>query len=330
MWHNEMLRVFRDRLGVEGDRAVFDQVMLEQLKKYFPGEIPALGKPMYFLACGEEKSYKMLIEREAVVKLIKHAIEDGGTPIEIFDHAIDNILRIERSICFKQGNLLLVGISGTGKQSLCKIACQMLNSEIHNLKIYKNNFREYKKELCDKLIYEAGVVGSQQTLLFTDSEENEFVMEELSNLICSYDINIEKDQQEKFSNGLEEMAQFYNIQEGKVEFYKQRLQSNFHLIVSLSLLNKNLKQILRNFPQFINQSTINWMTDWPQVALTTVAEEKLQPLNLNNAKIPQCCVYVHQKALQITEMIYQQQGFVCYSTPKNYLDFISMFKSLYE
>lgn len=43
-----------------------------------------------------------------------------------FDYAIDHILRIARVLRQPRGNIMLIGVGGSGKQSLVKLASYML------------------------------------------------------------------------------------------------------------------------------------------------------------------------------------------------------------
>lgn len=71
-----------------------------------------------------------------------------------FEDAIDHVSRITRVLNQPRGNMMLIGVSGGGKQSLTKLAAFLLEAPCSQIKLKKNykpsNFRDdFKLALLD-------------------------------------------------------------------------------------------------------------------------------------------------------------------------------------
>jgi dynein heavy chain len=144
LWQHECLRVFSDRLVAPSDEVIFEQLLEAKLKQYFKEQLVIPAKP----AEGEGKKG----EEQAAPPLIFTSFMAGATPVylpvenvgdlkqmledklslyndsnpvmnlEMFGIAIQHVCRIARIIENPRGNALLVGVGGSGKQSLAKLA----------------------------------------------------------------------------------------------------------------------------------------------------------------------------------------------------------------
>lgn len=69
-----------------------------------------------------------------------------------------------------------------------------------------------------------------------------------------------------------------NIPPTKVNIFTQyliRVKRNIHMIIVMSPLGNQFTTRLRMFPSLINNSTIDWFTEWPEEALINVGKGQL-------------------------------------------------------
>ena len=87
-----------------------------------------------------------------------------------FEDAILHIIRIARVLRQPRGNLMLIGVGGSGKQSLTKLSTSILEYSCQSVEITKrfgpNDFKEFIKGL----MFSAGIDGNNVCFLFTDTQ----------------------------------------------------------------------------------------------------------------------------------------------------------------
>jgi dynein heavy chain len=99
-------------------------------------------------------------------------------PLVLFDDALGHLVRISRVIQMKRSSALLVGVGGSGKQSLTRLAANIgrhHTTQIVLTKTYnENNLKEDIKFLFDI----AGHKGQAISFILTDAEvKNENFLE---------------------------------------------------------------------------------------------------------------------------------------------------------
>ena len=87
----------------------------------------------------------------------------------LFDDAIEHLTRVHRVIRMEKGHALLVGVGGSGKQSLTKLGAFSAGCEVFEITLTRgydeNAFREDLKGLYSKL----GLENKKMVFLFTDA-----------------------------------------------------------------------------------------------------------------------------------------------------------------
>jgi len=103
--------------------------------------------------------------------------------IVLFKQAMEHICRISRIIQKPCGNAMLLGVGGSGKQSLSKLATFLHEIQWYQILIKGNyNFTSFKEDI--KMLFEKSAVkpGKPMALIITDSQ---IIKEEF--LICIND-----------------------------------------------------------------------------------------------------------------------------------------------
>jgi dynein heavy chain len=137
LWANECFRVFHDRLINESDREWFRVLILELIVKNFRlnierddllsalkfGDLLKLDSPVQY--------YEPILDRNKLLKTLHGGLDDYNMSnsnkmnLVLFDDAIDHILRIGRCLKQPRGHIMLIGVGGSGKQSLIRLGTFM-------------------------------------------------------------------------------------------------------------------------------------------------------------------------------------------------------------
>ena len=88
----------------------------------------------------------------------------------LFQQAIEHITRIARIVDLPAGNALLVGVGGSGKQSLSRLASFLLSYDVFSIVVSTNyGINDLKADL-QTLYTKAGCQGLPQLFMLTDSQ----------------------------------------------------------------------------------------------------------------------------------------------------------------
>ncbi len=66
--------------------------------------------------------------------------EEVGIQLVLFNQVLDQVLRIDRVFRQPQGHLLLIGLSGTGKATLCRFVSWLNQISFFQLKVIQIRF----------------------------------------------------------------------------------------------------------------------------------------------------------------------------------------------
>ncbi len=150
LYAHECQRVFRDRLVNQPDLDAFDEILLKNLKEGFPGDPAAyVEQPLMFTSFAAqpnpaESAYLPLpvgkpgfemLNKTLVDKLEDYNSENTIMDLVLFLQAIEHVCRISRIIFNAGGNALLVGVGGSGKQSLSRLAAYICKYEVRQLAV---------------------------------------------------------------------------------------------------------------------------------------------------------------------------------------------------
>ncbi|XP_006880447.1 PREDICTED: dynein heavy chain 11, axonemal [Elephantulus edwardii] len=107
-----------------------------------------------------------------------------------------------------------------------------------------------------------------------------------------------------------------------------------HIILCFSPVGHTLRVRARKFPAIVNCTAIDWFHEWPQEALVSVSRRFIEEIKgiepLNREAISLFMAHVHTSVNEMSTRYYQNERRHNYTTPKSFLEQISLFKNLLE
>ncbi|XP_036382121.1 dynein heavy chain 10, axonemal [Megalops cyprinoides] len=352
VWRNECLRVFHDRLINETDKMLVQGHIKNLVQEHFPSDLEyVMRDPVLFgdyrnaLVESEPRVYEDIQDYEASHALFQEIMEEYNETkahmnLVLFDDALEHLTRVHRVIRMNRGHALLVGVGGSGKQSLTKLAAFTAGCEVFEITLSRgyaeSNFRDDLKTLYLKL----GIENKKTVFLFTDAHvAEEGFLELINNMLTSGMVPalFPDDEKESVLNQVRDEAMKMGAgpsKESVWQYFVNKSANNLHIVLGMSPVGDTLRTRCRNFPGLVNNTGIDWFLPWPPQALLAVAqsflgENPMIPASHLDAVINHVCM-VHSSVGDYSKMFLQKLRRSNYVTPKNYLDFISTYSSLLE
>lgn len=263
----------------------------------------------------------------------------------IFDDALFHLLKICRIINTSSGNAMLVGVGGSGKQSLTKLSsfiCQQVFFQIALTKTYGDG--QLKEDI--KNLYEmAGPGGKSVTFLLTDAEiKSETFLEMINSMLATGEIPGLHSKEDRDLIPLQQKTVYMKEAGLKGEdpsmlemwiYFINRVKDCLHTVLCFSPVGSKFAIRAQKFPSLFSQCNIDWFLPWPEEALISVSEKFLSDFFIDNTKTVKTELIthmgkVHNMVTEVCGIYFQQMRRHVYVTPKSYLSFLSMYKEIYK
>ncbi|XP_068109284.1 dynein axonemal heavy chain 1 [Hyperolius riggenbachi] len=351
LWYHESCRVFQDRLVNDEDRSWFDELMKGRMQEFEASfeEVIPLQPVLYgdFMTSGSDsKTYQLIEDREKLIRVMEDYMEDynqintAKMKLVLFLDAIQHICRISRVLRQPLGNALLLGVGGSGRQSLTRLASHMAEYECFQIELSKNYGMAEWREDIKGILLKAGLQNTPITFLFTDTQiKNESFLEDINNVLNSGDVpNLYgPEEQDQIVTVMKPIVQDMGQQPTKANLmaaYTRRVRGNIHTVLCMSPIGEVFRARLRQFPSLVTCCTIDWFDEWPAEALQSVASSFLldiPELESNESVIQgmiKMCVDMHQSVAQKSKQYLAELSRHNYITPKSYLELLGIYSSL--
>ncbi|KAI0982004.1 hypothetical protein GJ496_010034, partial [Pomphorhynchus laevis] len=255
-------------------------------------------------------------------QMLKNYNDVNNPPMELvmFEDALIHICRINRILETPNGNALLISVGGSGKQSIARLAAFMSSIDTFKADLRKfassigisSAFKQYLPENWIK-INDGYVIG------YCGDVYNMFSEEETYEIVNSLKTEMKVSGMEIDRNS----AWVYFISKVKIDL---------KVVLTFSPVGNAIRKKARCFPALVTATTIDWFQKWPKEALISVAENTLQHSNHVNqayaSRIARFMSEAHEYVEGISKSFIVNTSRYYYTTPKTFLEFISLYVNL--
>ena len=366
LWFHEVLRVFGDRLVDNKDREWF----LEYLKTTVTSAFDVVFEKVFRQLIGKgdldleatrrcffgdfldqeaeepvDRTYDELTDVHAINEGIEEFLVDHNASskrpmnLAIFLYACEHVSRISRVLKQAGAHILNVGVGGSGRQSLSRLAGFMMGMEVFQIEISKSYGVADWREDLKRFTRRAGADGVPCVFLFSDTQvKYDSFIEDINNLLNAgevpnmfpYDersaIRETCRVQAKKKAGLD-----LDTEEEQWTWFIDKTKENLHIVLCMSPVGDAFRDRLRQFPSLVNCCTINWFQQWPNDALEAVAAKFLAEVEMSDKErsdITEMCKTFHNDIRILSDEFLAKAGRFNYVTPTSYLELITMFKTV--
>uniref|UniRef100_A0A8W4FHF7 Dynein axonemal heavy chain 17 n=1 Tax=Sus scrofa TaxID=9823 RepID=A0A8W4FHF7_PIG len=339
LWLHEAERVYGDKMVDEKDQETLRRVtelgdeLLFARPNIYCHFSHGIGDPKYLPVTDTAQLNKTLVE-----VLDSYNEVNAVMNLVLFEDAVAHICRINRILESPRGNALLVGVGGSGKQSLSRLAAYISALDVFQITLKKGyGIPDLKLDLSAQYV-KAAVKNVPAVFLLTDSQvaEEQFLVL-INDLLASGEIPglFGDDEAENIVSSMRPQVKSLGLadtREACWKFFIDKVRRHLKVILCFSPVGSVLRVRARKFPAVVNCTAIDWFHEWPEDALVSVSArfledtEGIQPEV--KASISLFMSYVHTTVNELSAVYLATERRYNYTTPKTFLEQIKLYQSL--
>ncbi|XP_078083834.1 dynein axonemal heavy chain 11 [Mustelus asterias] len=348
LWLHESSRVYADKLMEEKDIEHFYKILIDTAKRYFEviDEHIFTQKPLiycHFAQGAGEPRYLPVTNWKKLHRILTDALEHYNEihavmNLVLFKEAMQHICRISRILEAPRGNALLVGVGGSGKQSLCRLAAFLSSLEVFQITLRKNYCIPDLRSDIAALYIKVGVKNIGTVFLHTDAQiPDERFLVLINDMLASGDIPdlFNDDEMDSIISTMRMELRglgLLDTRENCWHFFIDRIRQQLKVVLCFSPVGFVLRMRARKFPAVVNCTAIDWFHPWPQTALESVSHssiEKIDGLEPEvKSSIGQFIAHAHICVNEVSVKYQQNEKHYNYTTPKSFLEQIKLYQNL--
>ena len=366
LWRHECERVFCDKLTNNTDKEWTTKKIKELVVDTFGSNIAAqTDERVYYVdflrdpevddetgeVINENPSFYESVDNLATLRSIaeskQHAFNEKSRTLKLelvlFNDALEHLTRITRILSMDRGSGLLVGVGGSGKQSLTRLAAYISGAYLFQITVTKTYNQTNLFEDVKGLYKLAGLKAQKVAFLFTDSEvKEEGFLEYINQILMTGEVAglFPKDELDLLVNDMrpimkKEAPGIIDTWDNLYNFFLSRVRDNLHVILCFSPVGVKFSQRASQFPGLINGCTIDWFLPWPIEALTAVSTKFVAEFSMACGDEVKEAIMTHMGCVHtfVTKACseyFERFRRHVYVTPKSYLSFLNGYKELYS
>jgi len=366
LWIHECRRVFSDKLVNYEDKGWVDKTITDLCNANMPPELcKMVEEPLHFVdflrePIFDEETGEVIDAHPSFYESVPGGLPEVRSRVEalqkkfneesrvlkldlvLFTDALLHLIRISRLLCMARGSALLVGVGGSGKQSLSRLSAYIAGAYTFQITITKTYNTTNLFEDIKTLYKIAGFKGQPVCFIFTDAEvKDEGFLEYINQILMTGEVAglLPKDELDMIVNDIRPVMKAQSpgtldTWDNLYQFFLNRVRDNLHIVLCFSPVGAKFARRAQQFPGLINGCTIDWFLPWPEDALTSVSGKFIDSFTMAcGAEVKSALKYmmghVHVFVTAACKEYFEKYRRHVYVTPKSYLSFIAGYQDLY-
>ncbi|KAH0621501.1 hypothetical protein JD844_022871 [Phrynosoma platyrhinos] len=301
LWFHESSRVYSDKLMEERDIEHFNKVLIDTAKRYFEGvdEQIFIHKPLIYCHFAHgvgEPHYFPVSDWNKLTRILTEALEHynelhAAMNLVLFEDAVQHICRISRILEAPYGNALLIGVGGSGKQSLCRLAAFLSSLEVFQITLRKSyGIHDLRSDIAT-LYFKVGVKNIGTVFLHADAQiPDERFLVLINDMLASGDIPdlFSEDEVDGIISSTRMELRGLGQPDSKEncwQFFIDRIRRQLKVVLCFSPVGFTLRARARKFPALVNCTSIDWFHAWPLMALQSVSTSFIDKMDLLDSQL---------------------------------------------
>ncbi|XP_055083623.1 dynein axonemal heavy chain 11 isoform X2 [Periophthalmus magnuspinnatus] len=350
LWLHESCRVYSDRLVDDKDLQLFQRLQTETVHQCFEDldKAKMTQQPLlycHFAQVDGESSYSQMSDWSVLRVLLTDALENynelnAAMDLVLFEDAMQHVCRISRILASPRAHGLLVGVGGSGKQSLTRLAAFISSTEVFQITLTNGySIQDLKMDLVG-LFIRTGLKNQKVVLLLTEAQiPDERFLVIINDFLASGEIPelFTEEEAEGIVSGVKAEVRASGLLDNKENcwrFFTERVQQRLKVVLCFSPVGSALRTRARRFPALFQCTTIDWFHPWTVEALQSVSHRFIQEIEGIEPAVQESIslfmAYVHTSVKHASEKYQRNEKRYNYTTPKSFLQQISLYRNLLE
>uniref|UniRef100_A0A8C3KG70 Dynein axonemal heavy chain 9 n=1 Tax=Calidris pygmaea TaxID=425635 RepID=A0A8C3KG70_9CHAR len=340
LYLHESNRVYRDKMVEERDYSTFDKIQLELVKKFY--EVSRMNVYCHFAKGIGEPGYRPVPTWEELNQILVEALDNynevnAAMNLVLFEDAMCHVCRINRILESPRGNALLVGVGGSGKQSLTRLAAFISSLEVFQVTLRKGyGIPDLKVDLANQYL-KAGLKNVGIVFLLTDAQvADEQFLVLVNDFLASGEIPdlFPDDEVENIINSVRNEVKAQGLVDSREtcwKFFIERVRRQLKVTLCFSPVGNKLRVRSRRFPAIVSCVAIDWFQEWPREALESVSLRFLretEAVEVMKDSISKFMAHVHTSVNEVSRLYLSNERRYNYTTPKSFLEQIKLYQNL--
>jgi len=350
LWLHENARVFRDRLVDDQDRNWFNRLCAQRLAVSFDAAWDVadfqdiIFSDLAASGSGEDRDYREIENMDSLTTMLDeqmteyNLMQSNQMQLVFFNSAIQHLTRIARILRQPRGNALLIGVGGSGRQSLTRLASFIAGYRCVSVEMTRGFGEAEWRAQLKKVLEAAGCENKPLTFLLSDAQiVKESFLEDINGLLNAGEVPnlFEADEVDQILQRVRPMAKSAGRGEGRDalwSYFVHLVRENLHVVLAFSPVGDTFRARCRRYPSLISCTTLDYFSPWSEEALHSVAERFLGDRSLQldaiRPEISKMCVRIHSSVSAISVRFFKELRRHTYVTPTSYLSLLKLYTSM--